>query len=134
MSELKGRWVYLKCFQNWCPGCHEHGFPALKKVADAFVDDDRVKVLGVQTVFEGFGANTQASVRKLQKRYELPIKMGHDAGDPNGNHLPKTMRSYRTGGTPWVVIINPSGTVIYNDFHIDVDKFIPLLKTELGDA
>ncbi|MEW8206463.1 MAG: hypothetical protein AB2746_10115, partial [Candidatus Thiodiazotropha taylori] len=29
-QQLSGKWVYLKCFQNWCPGCHEYGFPALK--------------------------------------------------------------------------------------------------------
>ena len=36
MAKAREKWVYLKCFQNWCPGCHAHGFPALKKVADAF--------------------------------------------------------------------------------------------------
>ena len=31
----RGKWIFLECFQNWCPGCHSHGFPTLKKVADA---------------------------------------------------------------------------------------------------
>ena len=22
----KGKWIYLKCFQHWCPGCHSSGF------------------------------------------------------------------------------------------------------------
>ena len=131
-QRLEGKWVYLKCFQNWCPGCHEYGFPALKKVADEFHDDDRVEVLAVQTVVEGFDSNTRESVRKLQLRYELPIKMGHDPGDPEMDTHPRTMRDYRTGGTPWVVIIDPSGAVVFNHFYIDPDKFIPYLRSVLA--
>lgn len=128
----RGKWIFLECFQNWCPGCHQHGFPTLKKVADAFDGDDRVAVAAIQTVFEGFGSNTREAVRELQLRYELPIPMGHDPGSPDGESLPRTMLSYRTGGTPWVIIIEPGGTVAYNDYHIDGDKFIQLLKEQLG--
>ncbi len=128
----RGRWIYLKCFQNWCPGCHKYGFPTLKKVADAFDGDDRVSVVAVQTVFEGFSSNTREAVRELQIRYALPIPMGHDPGAPNGENLPSTMLNYRTGGTPWVIIIEPGGTVAYNDYHIDGDRFIELLKQQLG--
>ncbi|MDH3640150.1 MAG: TlpA family protein disulfide reductase, partial [Gammaproteobacteria bacterium] len=110
------------------------GFPALKQVADHYSNDDRVAVLAVQTVFEGFGVNTQESVRELQLRYSLPIKMGHDPGDSGGDHLPTTMRRYRAGGTPWVVIIDPARLVIYNDFHIDPDKFIAFLDEQLVAA
>ncbi|MCU7885507.1 MAG: redoxin domain-containing protein [Candidatus Thiodiazotropha sp. (ex Lucinoma annulata)] len=131
-QQLKNKWVYLKCFQNWCPGCHKYGFPALKKVADAFHQENRVEVLAVQTVFEGFASNTKESIRELQIRYQLPIMMGHDPGDPAGDHHPRTMRDYRTGGTPWVVIISPEGQVIYNDFHIDAEKFISYLEKQLG--
>jgi thiol-disulfide isomerase/thioredoxin len=123
---------HLKCFQNWCPGCHKYGFPTLKKVADAFDGDDRVSVAAVQTVFEGFSENTQAAVRELQLRYQLPIPMGHDPARDEHEGLPKTMLSYRTGGTPWVIIIDPLGTVAYNDYHIDGDGFIELLREKLG--
>lgn len=130
--QVEGKWVFLKCFQNWCPGCHEHGFPALKKVADAFHSDKRVEVLAVQTVFEGFGINSKESVRELQLRYELPIMMGHDPGNPKGNRHPRTMREYRTGGTPWMVIVAPNGQVVYNEYHINAEKFIEYLKQQLA--
>jgi hypothetical protein len=29
------------------------------------------------------------------------------------------MRRYRTGGTPWTVIIDRAGIVRFNDFHIE---------------
>ncbi len=76
LASVRGKWVFLKCFQNWCPGSHSHGFPALKKVADALVDTQGVVIAGIQTVFEGFASNTQDTVRALQLRYELPITMG----------------------------------------------------------
>lgn len=134
MSELDDKWVYLKCFQSWCPGCHKHGFPALKIVADAFLNEPRVAVLSVQTVFEGFSTNTQSKVREIQRQYDLPIKMGHDTGSPGGDHRPATMRAYRTGGTPWVVIVNPEGQVVYNDYHIDANKFVAYLSDQLAKA
>lgn len=132
IGAARGKWVFLKCFQNWCPGCHKYGFPTLKKVADAFEGDDRVSVAAVQTVFEGFGSNTRAAVRELQLRYELPIPMGHDPRSPDGERLPRTMRDYRTGGTPWIIVIEPGGRVAFNDYHIDGEKFIELLGNELA--
>lgn len=131
VAAMRGKWIYLKCFQSWCPGCHKYGFPALKKVADHFEDDARFVAVGLQTVFEGFGINTQDKVREIQLRYKLRITMGHDAGDPHADHRPRTMRLYRTGGTPWVVIIAPDGRVVFNDFHIDPDRFIDYLDTKL---
>jgi thiol-disulfide isomerase/thioredoxin len=130
LASVRGKWVFLKCFQNWCPGCHSHGFPALKKIADALVDNQGVVIAGIQTVFEGFGSNTQDAVRALQLRYELPIIMGHDPGDPDGEHRPSTMRNYRTGGTPWMILIDPQGFVVFNDFYADPDRLIAFLSQE----
>jgi peroxiredoxin len=132
MSETEGRWVYLKCFQAWCPGCHKHGLPALKKVVDAFAGDRRLLPVAVQTVFEGFAVNSREKLRETQERYALPIKFGHDPGDPVYNDArPQTMRDFRTGGTPWVVIIDPQGWVVYNDYHIDADRFVEYLRQTL---
>ena len=128
VAASKGKWVMLKCFQDWCPGCHSSGFPALKKFSDAFWDHPKVAIAGIQTVFEGFQTNTQEDVRKLQLRYELPITMGHDAGDPNGNHRPQVMQKYRTGGTPWIIVIAPDGRVVFNDFHVNADKLISYVR------
>lgn len=131
VSEAHGKWLYLKFWQSWCPGCHRHGLPALKKFVDAFADESRVLAAGVQTVFEGFSTNSRDKVRKTQLQYDLPIAMGHDAGDPDGQHLPRTMLNYRSGGTPWVVIVNPRGHVIYNGFNINIDKLVTHIKGDL---
>ena len=132
LSDTRKKWVLLKCFQAWCPGCHRHGFPTAKEVADAFTDDDRVAVVAVQTVFEGFAFNTRAKVREIQLQYDLRIPMGHDPGDPSGDHVPSTMRRYRTGGTPWMVVIEPGGRVVFNDYHIDAERFIDFVRARLA--
>ena len=70
-------------------------------------------------------------MRKLQLRYDLPIVMGHDPGDPETDKRPVTMREYFTGGTPWLILINPEGTVVFNHYHADPDKLIEYVAEQL---
>jgi len=131
----RGKWIYLKCFQQWCPACHSIGFPNLQKLVAAFPDDKVITKAVIQTTFEGFGTNTQEALRKNQQRYDLDLPFGHDPGNSelprnNPDRFPKTMVSYQTGGTPWVVLINPEGVVVFNDFHINIDGLIEHLKKE----
>jgi len=132
VTQSRGKWVFLKCFQDWCPGCHSSGFPTLQAFAERFHQHPKVAIAAIQTVFEGFSSNTQSDVRKLQLRYELPIVMGHDPGDPDTHKRPKTMQAYRTGGTPWLVLINPQGVVVYNNFHVNTDKLIDYVADQLA--
>ncbi len=132
VKESKGKWVMLKFFQNWCPGCHRSGFPTLKKFADEFHGHPKVAIAGVQTVFEGFQSNRKEHVRKLQLQYDLPNIMGHDIGTPATDNMPLTMINYIAGGTPWLVVINPDGIVEFNDFHVNVDGLIGFIKQEVG--
>ncbi len=130
--ENRGKWMLLKCFQDWCPGCHSSGFPTLKKFSDAFWDHPKVAIAGIQTVFEGFSTNTLEDVRKNQLRYKLPIPMGHDPGDRETHQRPQTMRKYRTGGTPWLIVIAPDGNVVFNDFHVNTDKLIAFVREQVA--
>lgn len=50
-----------------------------------------------------------------------------DPMDPDSATIPLTMKKYRSGGTPWTVIINPAGQVVYNQFHIKVDQAVALI-------
>lgn len=131
----RGKWVYLKCFQEWCPACHSVGFPNLQKLVEAFPNNDKIVAAVIQTTFEGHTFNTVEALRKNQLRYNLSLPFGHDPGNvdlptDNPNRYPSTMRSYRTGGTPWVTLINPDGLVVFDDFHIDIEKLIEYLKQE----
>lgn len=104
------------------------GFPALKKIIEVFKDNNQIKFIAVQTVFEGYSFNTKDKLRQNQLKYDLKIPMAHEAGNPDTHEIPEIMRKYRSGGTPWTVIIDPSGEVIYNNFHIKVAQAVSLIE------
>jgi thiol-disulfide isomerase/thioredoxin len=124
ISDFAGKVVYLYCFQSWCPGCHSHGFPALQKVIKEYQDDPDVAILAVQTTFEGYSHNGVKQAKEVAKRYSLSIPIGQ-SGDRNQRS--KLMSNYRTGGTPWTIIIDRDGHVRYNDFHVDPDYAMTLI-------
>jgi len=128
LSDLRGKIIYLYFFQAWCPGCQSHGFPTLKTLSERFGSNANVAFVAVQTVFEGFHFNTRAKLRESQLTYGIRVPMAHDAGTPGEDHLPTTMRRYRSGGTPWTVIIDHSGTVVYNQFHIEVEQATVMIQ------
>ena len=137
IAEARGRWVFLKCFQYWCPGCHSSGFPTLQAMQKAFGDHPKVALAAIQTVFEGFGTNVASRLPEIRERYALTMPIGHDAGDPDGEgleKLPTTLWRYRTGGTPWLVLIDPRGTVVFNDFHVDRERLVAWLEERLESA
>ena len=121
IDDYKGKVLYLYFFQSWCPGCHRSGFPTLQKVSKAFQGNDKAAFVAIQTTFEGHSTNTPDKLKTIAKRYQLTIPFGQSA-EVSGT--PEIMRKYRTGGTPWVVIINQQGRVIFNDFHVAPDQAI----------
>lgn len=128
LADHTNKWVFLKCFQSWCPGCHSHGFPALKQISDALVDNPGVVFAGIQTVFEGHYTNTVDKLREIQLQYDLQMPMGHDPGIDRDH--PQTMIDYRTGGTPWMILISPERKVVFNDYGIDAGKAIDFLRRQ----
>tara|TARA_B100001013_G_scaffold306393_1_gene209529 strand:- start:372 stop:932 length:561 start_codon:yes stop_codon:yes gene_type:complete len=132
ISDFKGKVIYLYCFQSWCPGCHKYGFPTLQKMVDKYGKDDKVALVAVQTVFEGASFNTPDKAWQTAKKYGLKIPIGHAGKE---GKYPALMKNYRTGGTPWVVIIDRQGRVRFNDYHVDPKgaiKFLAQLKEEKG--
>ncbi len=111
----------MYCFQSWCPGCHSSGFPTLEELQNHFypqIKQGKLKAWVVQTVFEGAEVNTFDKLLETQRKYDLPLPFGHDEASP----YPSVMKDYRTGGTPWYVIIDKNNKVIYNDYHIGVEQ------------
>ena len=66
---------------------------------------------------------------ETQKEYELAIPFGHDEGDDSTRNRSSVMHYYRSGGTPWFILIDQNGTVVFNDFHLNTDKAIEYLQT-----
>ena len=119
LEDVDAEVIYLYCFQSWCPGCHSHGFPTLLDVKDNFADDEDVAFVAIQTVFEGFEVNTLEGAKKVADRYGLDIPFGHDTG--LDGRLSLVMQRYRTGGTPWTVLIDQQRHVRFNGFQADSD-------------
>jgi thiol-disulfide isomerase/thioredoxin len=128
LSDLKGQFKILYCFQSWCPGCHSRGLPDLKKMVEAFKDKDNISFLAIQTVFEGHESNTYEKMVETQKQYGLEIPFGHDAGD-DGKSRSNMMTNYQTGGTPWFIFIDKHDNIVFADFHLNADAAIAFLKT-----
>lgn len=97
----------------------------MQKIQERFIDDLEVAIIAVQTTFEGFGINTFGGVKQMIETYGLKIPVGQ-SGSRNAPSI--LMRNYRTGGTPWVVIIDKKGIVRFNDFHVSPDKAIPFME------
>jgi len=128
LKDYKGKFKVLYGFQSWCPGCHSRGLPALKEMVTALKDNDQVEFFAIQTVFEGKAANTKEKLLETQEKYDLQIPFGHDVGNETTGNRSSTMYNYRTGGTPWFIFIDQNDTVVFNDYHLNVDKAIEYLK------
>ena len=129
LLNFEGNFKVIYAFQSWCPGCHSRGLPALKKMVDALSENDKVTFLAVQTVFEGAEANTFEKIKETQKKYDLSIPFGHDSGDHSTGNISSIMRDFKTGGTPWFILIDQNDKVVFNDFHLNEDKAIEYLQT-----
>jgi thiol-disulfide isomerase/thioredoxin len=128
LSDFKGKFKVVYCFQSWCPGCHSVGLPNLQKMVKALSTNGNVVFVAIQTVFEGHHENTFDKMLETQRKYELKIPFGHDAGD-DGKSRSNFMQSYQTGGTPWFVFIDQNDKVVFADFHLNVDAAINYLKS-----
>ncbi|MGI9607869.1 MAG: peroxiredoxin family protein [Acidimicrobiales bacterium] len=126
IADISAPIIYLYAFQAWCPGCHSHGFPALVAVRDGLRKRgvaDQLQFIMVQTVFEGHDENTpEKAISSVEQHGLGDVPLGHDSGDP-----PTVMADYRTGGTPWTVLIGPDRTVLFNGFQIEPLNAVPAL-------
>ena len=131
IADIDAPLIYLYNFQAWCPGCHSHGFPAMKTVKEAAEAKglaDGIQFVAVQTVFEGHAQNTAKRAREAVARHDLTdVPLGHDSGHP-----PTIMTDYRTGGTPWTVLIGPDRRVLFNGFQIAADRTVEELANLLA--
>ncbi|WP_432720598.1 peptide-methionine (R)-S-oxide reductase MsrB [Jeongeupia wiesaeckerbachi] len=128
LAEMPGAYKLLFCFQDACPGCHSHGFPSLIKLVEGLRGSRIVSFAAVQTAFEDFEANNYERMLAAQQRYALLIPFGHDAGEGRHGAGSVLMERFRNGGTPWFIVIDPDGNVVYNHFHIDADKTIAFFR------
>ena len=130
VDDFRGKVLYVLCFQSQCTGCQQRGFPILKQLSQYYQTDSDVAFVAIQTVFEGFSANTLANAQQQMEKFGLDIPVGQ-SGDRNQGS--RVMAQYRTGATPWTIIIDKNGTVIYNYLPVSAKlavKVIDRLKKQ----
>jgi hypothetical protein len=79
---------------------------------------------GITGLFEGYGTNTAKAALSSALGHGVDVPVGHDGGP----HRSRTMARYRSGGTPWFVVIDRQGIVRFDGFRITVPKVTALLE------
>jgi thiol-disulfide isomerase/thioredoxin len=137
LAQLRGRVVVVHAFQMLCPGCVSHGIPQAQRVAELFARAP-VAVIGLHTVFEHHEAMSVDALRVFLQEYRIRFPVGGDAPGPDGDPLPRTMRTYGMQGTPTTVLIDAQGRRRRQVFGVHDDLLlgaeIGTLLAELGAA
>jgi len=116
ITDYKGKTVVMLLFQDTCEACHKRAFPTLKMLVDKFGDREELAFLAIQTPFEDFSDNTESKLQPTAEEFGLTIPFGHLAKTPGFRSINV---EYKTGGTPWWVIVDPDGVVDYNGFYLN---------------
>jgi hypothetical protein len=114
-SALRGRVVVLHAFQMLCPGCVSHGIPQAKAIHQAF-PAERVRVVGLHTVFEHHEAMGPVSLKAFMHEYRIGFPVGIDQAGPRGDPIPLTMQAYGLRGTPSLIILDKAGRIRLHHF------------------
>jgi len=130
LDDLTGKVVYLYGFQSWCAGCNSHGLPTMSAVQRHFADNDEVAFVALQTVLEGFDVNCPDEALASVTRHGLSVPVGHDPGQDRSSS--DVMRPYRSGGTPWIVLIDQNGIIRLNGLQADPGDLIDTIEALLA--
>ncbi|MBF6615969.1 redoxin domain-containing protein [Pollutimonas thiosulfatoxidans] len=114
LDSLRGKVVVLHAFQMLCPGCVSHGIPQAKAIHNAF-PPDKLRVIGLHTVFEHHEAMALVSLKAFIHEYRIhfPVAIDQPAAD---GPIPVTMQAYRLQGTPSLILIDKVGNIRLHHF------------------
>jgi hypothetical protein len=97
----------------------------LQEIISNYIDDPHVAIVTIQTTFEGFGVNNAEVLHDVASDYSLSIPVGHNGWQGKPSPL---LFDYKARGTPWVVIIDKSGMIRFNNFYLKPEKAMQLIE------
>ncbi len=118
IPDFKDQVVVILCFQSTCVACEKREFPVLKQLVEEFEGQDGVSFLAIQTPFENFATNSELQLKPTAEEHGLDIPFGHLAKTQDTYSINV---AYKTGGTPWWIVIDREGKVVFNDFTMAPD-------------
>lgn len=132
LPDFAGKVLVLFCFQNTCEASHEREFPGLQQLVKEFEGDEDIAFLAIQTPFERFTDNSELNLRPIAEKFGLDIPFGHLAKTATEYSINV---AYETGGTPWWVVIDKEGVVVFNGHTLDPEVATAnLRKLAAGEA
>ena len=121
LKKLRGKIIALFAFQMLCPACTEHSIPQAKRVHQIFSAED-VAVIGLHTVFEHHQAMKEESLKAFLHEYRVNFPVAIDLpSDDEYDPIPQTMRTYRTQGTPTLLLFDRNGRLRQHKFGHEHD-------------
>ena len=134
LADQGGKVVLIEFFQLWCPGCKRFSVPLFNRWHEEYNERDDVLVLSIHTVFEGHDHQTPERLREFVEIWGIEHPVRIDSYAREGDEMPVTMRRFRTGGTPHVVIVDKQGLLRFSHFgsfkEEAVEEFIEQLLEE----
>jgi len=99
-----------------------------RAVEKKFEKSEDVVCFHLQTVWEGQHVNKPEAGERIRKQFRIDAPIGYDA-HVDGARLSIFMRQYDTGGTPWTVVIDKKGKVVFNAVTPkDADTLVDLVQ------
>jgi len=109
LAALRGKVVLLDFFQIICPGCHQ-AHPTIVDLQRRY-GPQGLQVVGVASAFELREHQSPSAIRRYVERtgdFNYPVALDEDRI--------QTFRRYRSGGTPWAVLVDRGGRIRLQGF------------------
>jgi hypothetical protein len=109
----------------------------MKHWQQVFADDIKsghLQMVKIHTVFEGHKYQFNDRLKAYIKEKEIALPVGLDR-HKDGSHLPETMLSYNTRGTPETAVIDKDGVIRFQEFgFFDYEKVQTMVTKLLSEA
>ena len=125
IGDFGGKTVCLFCFQAACGACADFGFTAFDELRAAFSHRDDVVFVALQTPFQSYSKNTQASTARIAKDRGWTIPVGR-VGEPKTRS--PLLDEYGVRATPWIVVIDRQGLVQFSNGLLPAADLAPIVE------